>query len=153
VLVNDQAWWSMMRAPARSRLRPATAVRTARTCVTARHDEGSDRLNDRRDLRIDARAPERASVGLVYRARAPGEEYFHENDASVSHPHGEAPGPGARLAGAECEKHALGGTRSLGTTRFRFRIRFRVVCPEGEFESENESECENVICCRSIDPC
>ncbi len=117
--MNDQAWWSMMRAPARSRLRDAADSRISRARSPGRAENG-DRLNDRRDVRIDARVSERAGVcraGHLAAQRPSGFTRIEdpEDDASVSHPHGEALGPGARSECAEREKHAFGGTRSLGS--------------------------------------
>jgi hypothetical protein len=75
------------------------------------------RLDARMNARIDARAPERPD------ARAPDAELPGEPDhiwdcrmhdyASVSHPHGEALGPGARCICTEREKNA----KSAGHTR------------------------------------
>ena len=77
------------------------------------------RRDARMNARIDARTPERQDAGtpdvMLY---WPSEIYDYErNDyASVSHPHGEALGPGARCVCTEREKNA----KSAGHTRRSF---------------------------------
>jgi hypothetical protein len=61
-------------------------------------DAAGERRNARINFRVDGRLFEPA--GMV------------QFQASVSHPHGEALGPGARSDCAEREKYAFGGTRS-----------------------------------------
>ena len=111
---------SVLHAPGRDRARDFTQAVRRMECEW--RWETGDRGDDRINVRIDGRVSEPASaapgtdVGLMTRpvGLPPGNatELRNDEQASVSHPHGEALGPGARSDCAGREKHAFGGTRS-----------------------------------------
>jgi hypothetical protein len=110
----------VMRAPGRTRSRELT--QSVRKGARQSREDAGDRIDARINVRNDARAVAPAGAAPVWAASPfapapwPGDrravQYSTRDQASVSHPHGEALGPGARSDCAGREKHAFGGTRS-----------------------------------------
>jgi hypothetical protein len=84
------------------------------------------------------RRNQRADARLNCRARDRADERTHDERASVSHPHGEASGPGAWSFRTDAKKTQFGGTRSHSSDVLVFAF----VCAgddRGEVTYVNES--------------
>jgi hypothetical protein len=115
---------SVMRAPGRGRRHNRFTVHSIRE---SGHNQ-QERVDDRINVRVDARTlPPGSAPRLRGGLRAECQDSCAQppallppevrtcneySNASVFHLHGEACGPGARYAGTERERNALGGARS-----------------------------------------
>ena len=103
------------------------------------------RVVSRSVLLAALRRNQRADARVNCRVRDRSDERAHEERASVSHPHGEASGPGAWSLRTDAKKTQFGGTCSHSTDVLVFAF----VCvgdDRGEVAYVDESANEDATC-------